>query len=179
MTWTSKQHFARIRQVKCNTLSAHSLCVLLSLYFFLSLFLLLFSFSCCILSFSPSEHLWADWPINYLYWTSVPVLVLLVDRPYHCQSISNVASVRLRQTSRRNQPIYCGTMGQHDSIVSCRFCINRPLSFFLKPDRHLYPVLRTTTLLPPRPFNHNSVRGLNQTVFGSILLDKGSSCGKK
>lgn len=102
----------------------------------------------------------------------MPVSVLLVDRPYHCQSISNVASVRLRQTSRRNQPIYRGTMGQHDSIVSCRLCINRPLSFFLKPGRHLYPVLRTATPLPPRPFNHNSVRGLNQTVFSSIFLDK-------
>lgn len=135
----------------------------------LSLSLVLsFSFSCCIFSFSSLEHLWADWPINYLYWTSVPVSVLLVDRPYHCQSILNVASVRLRQTSRRNQPIYRGTMGQHDSIVSCRLCINRPLSFFLKPGRHLYPVLRTATLLPPRPFNHNSVCGLNQT-FSAVF----------
>lgn len=68
-------------------------------------------------------------------------------------------------------------MGQHDSIVSCRLCINRPLSFFLKPGRHLYPVLRTATPLPPRPFNHNSVRGLNQTFFGGILLDKDRARG--
>ena len=44
--------------------------------------------------------------------------------PYHCQSISNATAAGLRQTSRRNQPIYRGTMGQHDSIVSRRLCIH-------------------------------------------------------
>jgi len=128
--------------------------------------------------FLAAEHLQADWAINYLYWASVPVSVVLVDRPYHCQSISNVAPVRLRQTSRRNQPIYRGTMGQHDSIVSCRLCINRPLSFFLSPGRHLYPVLRTATPLPLRSFNRNSVRGLNQT-FSAVFFQAHSLRNKK
>lgn len=44
--------------------------------------------------------------------------------PYHCQSISSATAAGLRQTSRRNQPIYRGTMGQHDSIVSRRLCIH-------------------------------------------------------
>lgn len=122
----------------------------------------------CIVSLSLSEHLQADWAINYLYWlpcrfrsySSIVPITANQSRTYR---------LRLRQTSRRNQPIYRGTMGQHDSIVSCRLCINRPLSFFLRPDRHLYPVLRTATLLPLRSFNHNSIRGLNQT-FSAISL---------
>lgn len=71
--------------------------------------------------------------INYLYWASVPVLAVLVDRPYHCQSISGTTAVELRQTSRRNQPIYRGTMGQHDSIVSRRLCINWLSLLFFAP----------------------------------------------
>lgn len=88
--------------------------------------------SSCKLKCPPprSEHLWSGRAINYLYWASVPVSVVLVDRPYHCQSISNATAVGLRQTSRRNQPIYCGTMGQHDSIVSRRLCINWPSPLF-------------------------------------------------
>lgn len=71
-----------------------------------------------------SKHLRTGRTINYLHRASVPVPVVLVDRPYHCQSILNATAAGLRQTSRRNQPIYRGTMGQHDSIVSRRLCIN-------------------------------------------------------
>lgn len=61
--------------------------------------------------------------------------------PYHCQSISNATAVGLRQTSRRNQPIYRGTMGQHDSIVSRRLCINSPFrERFLDSSFSLPPV---------------------------------------
>lgn len=148
------------------------------LFAYVLFFLLPFPLACflslcrCIVFLSPSEHLQADWAINYLYWASVPVSVVLVNRPYHCQSISNVASVRLRQTFRRNQPIYRGTMDQHDSIVSCRLRINRSLPLFLRSDRYLYPILRTATLFLYRLFNYNNERDLDQTFLAAYSSAK-------
>lgn len=91
--------------------------------------------------------------------------------PITANQSSNVASARLRQTSRRNQPIYRGTMGQHDSIVSRRLCINRLFPFFLRPT-FISLVLRTVTLpLLFVLFDRNDVRGSNQTVFGQNSFD--------
>lgn len=141
----SRKYFARLHEVRYDMTLFLPISFVPSFLFFLLPTLL--SLSRCIVFLSSSEHLQADWAINYLYWASVPVSVVLVNRPYHCQSISNVASVRLRQTFRRNQPIYCGTMDQHDSIVSCRLRIKRSLPLFLRSDRYLYrafsePLLR-------------------------------------